>query len=252
MKESAKALLPSLRGIEDKYGPTQVHLQVYDHTCHVLPMISMSEPAKHCYRAIANFCRFATRGHKSSQSSGSSSQRKPGDSATFGMTELSESQPSNSLSTQFSQAQSSIPPPSLAPLTLAEPIPIHPTSDMASEDLMPDRIPKSKPSFRKTFSFLSRSKGTDSETQSRATPISGSRTPSEFEHPHSRDESDAEAYVDSPVQENLPDAGPAGQALDPNFPSDEIKVPANIPAGFAGNSDIYQVRTTLVAAGILD
>lgn len=48
--------------------------------------------------------------------------------------------------------------------------------------------------------------------------------------------------MDSPVQENLPDAGPVDQALDPNFLSDEIKMPANIPAGFAGNSDIYHVR----------
>lgn len=213
-------------------------------------MISMSEPAKHCYRAIANFCRFATRNHSSSHSSWSSSRRHkstPAESAVFGMTELSENQPPNSLSTQSSQPQSFIPPPSLAPLTLAEPIPINPPSAaLESEDLTPDRTPRPKPSFRKTFSFLSnslRSKGTESETQSRAAPISGSRTTSEFEHPQSRDESEAEAaYVDSPVQENLPDVGPADQALDPNFPSDEIKLPANIPAGFAGNSDIYHVR----------
>lgn len=230
-----------------------MHLQVYDHTCHVLPMISMSEPAKHCYRAIANFCRFATRDHKSSQSSWSSHRRKstPAESATFGMTELSESRPPDSLSTQFSDSQSSIPPPSLAPLTLADPIPIHPSSDLPSDDMMTERAPKSKPGFRKTFSFLStslRSKGAESTGPSRASPISGSRTPSEFGQPHSRDESDAEgAYVDSPVQEALPDAGPAEQALDPNFPSDELKMPANIPAGFAGNSDIYHVRVTIAA-----
>jgi hypothetical protein len=241
--------MPSLRGIEDKYGPTQVHLQVYDHTCHVLPMISMSEPAKHCYRAIANFCRFATRNHPSSQSSWSSSQRQrsnPAESAGFGMTELSESQPPNSLSTQFTQSVSIIPPPSLAPLTLADPIPINASPvAMTVNDSILDRAPRSKPSFRKTFSFLSnsrRSKGTESDGQANATPISGSRTPSEFDL-QSRDETDGEAgYYDSPVQENLPDAGPSGQALDPNFPADEIKMPANIPEGFAGNSSIYQVR----------
>jgi hypothetical protein len=30
LREDVKALLPSLRGIEEKHGPTNVHLQVYD------------------------------------------------------------------------------------------------------------------------------------------------------------------------------------------------------------------------------
>ena len=42
-----------------KYGPTQVHLQVYDDCCHVTPTIAMCRPAKYMYRAIANFSLWA-------------------------------------------------------------------------------------------------------------------------------------------------------------------------------------------------
>lgn len=42
-----------------KYGPTTVHLQVYDDCCHVTPTISMCRPAKYMYRAIANFSLWA-------------------------------------------------------------------------------------------------------------------------------------------------------------------------------------------------
>lgn len=48
--------------IEAKH-PTQtkVHLQVYDGCAHVLPILfAFTTPAKFCFRAIANFCRFAT------------------------------------------------------------------------------------------------------------------------------------------------------------------------------------------------
>ncbi|CDZ97386.1 Arylacetamide deacetylase [Phaffia rhodozyma] len=53
-------MLPSLDGIQDRYGPTKVHLQVYDEVCHVLPIYSMTTPAKYCFRSIASFCKFVT------------------------------------------------------------------------------------------------------------------------------------------------------------------------------------------------
>lgn len=209
-------------------------------------MISMSEPAKHCYRAIANFCRFATRQHSSSQSSLSSGHKSGArGSAGFAMTEIPDSSlPPNSFSTQ--STQSFVPPPSLAPLTLAEPLSTTPASEGISlENPGTDHTPKSKPSFRKAFSFLSnsqRSQGS-SDVYPEGLPRSGAHTPSDRDLTQSREDSDADGYVDSPVQENLPEAGPSDPILDPNFPSDEIKVPADIPEGSAGNSKIYAVST---------
>ncbi|CAK5282353.1 unnamed protein product [Mycena citricolor] len=61
IKEEVRAMYPPLDGIEAKYGPTRVHLQVYDDTAHVLPVLfSFTTPGKFCYRAIAAFCRNVT------------------------------------------------------------------------------------------------------------------------------------------------------------------------------------------------
>ncbi|KAF7362269.1 Abhydrolase-3 domain-containing protein [Mycena venus] len=61
IKEEIRAMYPPLDGIEKKFGPTKVHLQVYDDTAHVLPVLfSFTTPGKFCYRAIASFCRHVT------------------------------------------------------------------------------------------------------------------------------------------------------------------------------------------------
>jgi hypothetical protein len=72
-------MYPALKGIEERYGPTKVHVQVYDgvlvslpmyestHTwlldsAHVLPILfSFTTPAKFCYRSVAAFCRHVTK-----------------------------------------------------------------------------------------------------------------------------------------------------------------------------------------------
>jgi hypothetical protein len=72
---------PALEGIEDRYGPTPVHLQVYDgrylrlrllafpheltnehqDAAHVLPVLfPFATPSRYCYRAIAAFCKHVT------------------------------------------------------------------------------------------------------------------------------------------------------------------------------------------------
>ncbi|CAE6346975.1 unnamed protein product [Rhizoctonia solani] len=67
IKPETKELLHSLKDIESKgYESTKVHLQVYDETCHVLPLFSFTTPAKYCYRAIALFCKHVT-GHNLGQ-----------------------------------------------------------------------------------------------------------------------------------------------------------------------------------------
>ncbi|TFK50945.1 alpha/beta-hydrolase [Heliocybe sulcata] len=83
IKEETRRLYPALEGIESCYGPTKVHLQVYDgdtspsllrmlrrkltrtsvrtDAAHVLPtLFAFTTPAKYCYRAIAAFCKYAT------------------------------------------------------------------------------------------------------------------------------------------------------------------------------------------------
>ncbi|KXN87458.1 AB hydrolase superfamily protein C4A8.06c [Leucoagaricus sp. SymC.cos] len=62
VKGQPKSLYPLLEGIQERHPqPTAVHLQVYDGTCHVMPVLFLfSTPAKFCYRAMASFIRFVT------------------------------------------------------------------------------------------------------------------------------------------------------------------------------------------------
>ncbi|EED85396.1 candidate lipase/esterase from carbohydrate esterase family CE10 [Postia placenta Mad-698-R] len=61
VKDEARKLYPLLEGIESRFGPTKVHLQVWDDAAHTLPtLFSFTTPAKYCYRAIATFCKYAT------------------------------------------------------------------------------------------------------------------------------------------------------------------------------------------------
>ncbi|EKM53370.1 uncharacterized protein PHACADRAFT_259700 [Phanerochaete carnosa HHB-10118-sp] len=61
VKQEARDLYPALNDIEGKYGPTLVHLQVYDDAAHILPILfSFTTPAKYCFRAIATFIRHVT------------------------------------------------------------------------------------------------------------------------------------------------------------------------------------------------
>ncbi|KAL1411376.1 hypothetical protein Q8F55_002332 [Vanrija albida] len=69
VREDVKKLLPSLQGIEERYGPTDVHLQVYDGVGHDLPLFSMTKPARGTYRAIATFIRRVTPRNRASSPS---------------------------------------------------------------------------------------------------------------------------------------------------------------------------------------
>lgn len=72
LRDDVKAQVPSLQGIEERYGPTNVHLQVYDGesrgqeavlilgACHDLPLFSMTKVARGAFRAIASFARYVT------------------------------------------------------------------------------------------------------------------------------------------------------------------------------------------------
>ncbi|OGE53522.1 hypothetical protein PENARI_c007G02233 [Penicillium arizonense] len=43
----------------NKYAPTYVHLQVWDHLCHVAPTLSFTQPAKYMFRSISQFGSWA-------------------------------------------------------------------------------------------------------------------------------------------------------------------------------------------------
>ena len=63
IRDTTRALYPALYGIEERFKgkPTPVHLQVYDDTAHVLPVLfSFTTPAKYCFRAMAQFCKYVT------------------------------------------------------------------------------------------------------------------------------------------------------------------------------------------------
>jgi hypothetical protein len=61
IKDEVRVMYPSLKDIEKRFGPTPVHLQVYDDVAHVLPVLfSFTTPAKFCYRAMATFCKQVT------------------------------------------------------------------------------------------------------------------------------------------------------------------------------------------------
>lgn len=72
LKDEVRSLYPPLKGIEKRFSPTAVHLQVYDDTAHVLPVLfSFTTPGKFCYRAIASFTKHVTGMNALSRSSSS-------------------------------------------------------------------------------------------------------------------------------------------------------------------------------------
>ncbi|KAF9026049.1 alpha/beta-hydrolase [Hymenopellis radicata] len=61
IQDRIRDMYPVLEGIESRYQATSVHLQVYDDTAHILPVLfSPTTPAKFCFRAIASFCKHVT------------------------------------------------------------------------------------------------------------------------------------------------------------------------------------------------
>ncbi|KAH9942207.1 alpha/beta-hydrolase [Epithele typhae] len=79
IREETRQLYAPLQGIESRYGPTKIHLQVYDGACipplpvsqffshpttdcaHILPILfAFTTPGKYCFRAIATFIKYTT------------------------------------------------------------------------------------------------------------------------------------------------------------------------------------------------
>ncbi|KAI0332971.1 alpha/beta-hydrolase [Cubamyces sp. BRFM 1775] len=78
VKSEARLLYPVLNGIEERYGPTKVHLQVYDDAAHTLPVLfAFTTPGKYCFRAMATFIKYITGMLPSSSSTSSNSGIHP-------------------------------------------------------------------------------------------------------------------------------------------------------------------------------
>ncbi|KAK0475454.1 Alpha/Beta hydrolase protein [Armillaria novae-zelandiae] len=61
VREEVRKLYPALDGINTRYGPTEVHLQVYDDAAHTLPtQFEGTTPGKAAYSAIRSFARRVT------------------------------------------------------------------------------------------------------------------------------------------------------------------------------------------------
>ncbi|KAG8804168.1 hypothetical protein FRC16_000108 [Serendipita sp. 398] len=58
IRPGLRSMYPLIEGIKERYPTaTQVHLQVYDETCHVLPLFTFTTPAKFAFRSVATFCK---------------------------------------------------------------------------------------------------------------------------------------------------------------------------------------------------
>lgn len=62
LTDAARELYPPLEALQSQNQPTSVHIQIYDDTAHILPILfAFTTPAKFCFRAMATFCKFVTR-----------------------------------------------------------------------------------------------------------------------------------------------------------------------------------------------
>jgi hypothetical protein len=219
-------MLPQLKDCEGKYSPTQVHLQVYDGACHVLPMLSFTEPAKHCYRAIASWCKFVTSHHpvshdNTSQPSMSSTQYSSRYN-TVGTNTFSASMSSATAS------QTGLAPPILTPITIPD----------ARENMHSSQNSNSPSGSSSVPTFLP----TSGSNQTASPAISIRHEGSHEGQPQSPAITDWEltdieaSQPTTPVRETPPERDDETGLADLQG---EIKVPKNIPKGYAGNYDVY-------------
>ncbi|KAF9486039.1 alpha/beta-hydrolase [Pholiota conissans] len=62
ISDRVRSMYPVFRNIEERSKPTPVHLQVYDESPHILPILfAFTTPAKFCFRGMATFTKFVTK-----------------------------------------------------------------------------------------------------------------------------------------------------------------------------------------------
>ena len=137
VRDEIKDILPSLKGIEERYGPTNVHLQVYDGACHDLALFSMVTMSRGLFRAIAAFARWVTPDARESlaisKPTGMGSANGSGSNILAPTTRSSSSENAENKSSTVVDASTStqsVPASSAAPL----PVPIITNSPQSSVD----------------------------------------------------------------------------------------------------------------------
>jgi hypothetical protein len=242
IRDAIKKMLPQLEDPEKKYPPTQVHLQVYDGACHVLPMFSFTEPAKHCYRAIASWCKFATSRHPvSKQSADLKAKHEDGLHPQLSMSSLDIASRQQSFSTEANSEAPSIVatrtsrgPPVLAPIVIPE------HKEGVERMSAVSGVPGSA-----TARFL------PSEMYKTASPAP-SLLHREQSEPQTPDLTSWE-ITDGEVSQPGTPMGDKPNAFEDDDKVDlrgEIKVPKNIPKGFAGNYEIYNLSNVSLGTSL--
>ena len=234
IREAVKKMLPQLQDLEGKYPPTKVHLQVYDGACHVLPMLSFTEPAKHCYRAIASWCKFVTSRHPESKRSADLKAQQDGPHPQLSMSSLDIASRQQSFSTEATPEAPSV--------TATRTTPGPPV-------LAPIVIPSDGGVVGRPISAVS---GTPGSATARVLSTEAYKTaspaPSLLQRNHSEPQTpDLTSWEMTDGEVSRP-TSPTGNRTDEDDPEGkadlhgEIKVPKNIPVGFAGNYEIYSSK----------
>jgi hypothetical protein len=240
IREAIKDLLPNLKDCEGKYPPTKVHVQVYDGTCHVLPMLSFTEPAKHCYRAIASWCKFVTSRHPEVKQSADVRHMEDDLNAQKAVSSVYEPRAYSSNAIQ--------------PLTRATPTPVsaggsatelaHPIlAPVVSEDSrMPSIVTSSPSASRKASLHDTQNSVRYFESQPVTSPTQSIFDGSRDNTPDITEWEATDAELSRPVSPNRTASRDADSVPD-RLETDEIKVPKSIPKGYAGNYEIYTKKS---------
>lgn len=222
------------------------HNKVYDGTCHVLPMISFTEPAKHCYRAIASWCKFVTTRYPQTQDSLDMRDRKDDLRANTAISSILDT-PSRSGNaspepSRQSSVQANLKATSNDSTQLAPPIITALTAGAAADS-----------SVEYIASPLDQSRANSIDTGHQPTnpvrPGFVSRTNTSGTLAESPIHSGYASQIDLTEEEDnasIPQSPSTVNGrtssinvFEQGFPQDEIKVPKNIKPGYAGNYDIY-------------
>ncbi|BEJ16390.1 hypothetical protein CspHIS471_0509950 [Cutaneotrichosporon sp. HIS471] len=93
IREDVRAMMPSWDGIEERYPPTDAHLQVYDGVGHDIPLFCMTKPGHCAVRAIGSFARWVTPGAPASLSTHPSAAEEDHSGMTSGEVSPTVDQP---------------------------------------------------------------------------------------------------------------------------------------------------------------
>ncbi|KAF9560975.1 alpha/beta-hydrolase [Agrocybe pediades] len=236
--DRARELYPSLNGIEERFKPTSVHLQVYDESPHILPILfSFTTPAKFCFRAIATFCKLVTGITPVPSSQSNFVVHTPPQSPTRGQSFIGKLiSPSRHNGPPKNDASATISPPTSAVFVESP----HTTSEPEEIDVI-----QPKPSLPRTLSSRISRVGAVLRRQTSFTPVSGStvQVQSEDAMPKSKSVSEISGAASTAPQASVTstgsDVGGHRFKISPSLPvtTESERRPAGDIAVYAGVQD---------------